>query len=297
MRRSRLSAKYIFQQRRQPQSRQRKPLVNDLNLRVVIRIVKYTAVVDPGRLPRCVRFIRPVHGIPARRHVIRRDQLLQVLCVRVHVHASVRDHPAVPRGVEIARATPALCRSKLRNQIVVRAACIANRMKRLMHIANEMHDELQRLLPFRRSLRRVRQHLLEECDPIHHTVQVIRCRSGMRIGRLKAIAPIVKSCRAPRNVHKMPVVRLLPRWANLIRPVRNRRKRRSPQNRLHARLRRAAQHRLRQCPNNLMSFRAPRLHRRGHKHQQHGRRCTNQFFHDEIPRGLFWERIGRSPVY
>src|ERR1035437_10798537 len=95
-------------------------------------------------------------------------------------------------------------------------------MERLMHVTDEVQEELQGFdagIPWGIA---VGENLLEYFYPIHHAVVMVGCRAVVLAVGQKTV-PLVGEARSTLgNIDKMPVVRFVLLGSNLVRPIRDR---------------------------------------------------------------------------
>src|SRR6516162_7846132 len=148
------------------------------------------------------------------------DQALDERDVLRLTSTGMLDQTVVPRTMEVARCVLSskwtIGASEKANADCVTAGCIANGVKRLMHIPHEMHKKLERLFPIPTSRR---ESLFKQRDPVDHAVLVVRGRSLVLIGREKTIAAFQKGVTAFRYIDEMPVVRVITLRSDLVRPA------------------------------------------------------------------------------
>ena len=122
----------------------------------------------------------------------------------------MRDQPAVPDAVQVAGAVAAGVGAEDRDRDVVAAVADAERVERLVEIADEVHEELQRDRAVRAIERGVGEPRLVVEDPIHRAVAP-RVGPGARrhAGLPRAIAIAIVAGRLRRNVEEVPVERLV----------------------------------------------------------------------------------------
>ena len=132
-----------------------------------------------------MRFVRPTLGVPeiAGVEVLFCYQALDEGHVLTLGARGVLYQAAVPRRMEIAWPTPALKlasgTSEHAEVDAVAASGLSDRVKRLMDVADEMHNELQGFLLLFAST--IRQHLGEEGDPVLVQREMENWRSPLAI--------------------------------------------------------------------------------------------------------------------
>ena len=174
-----------------------------------------SAVVGEQRCPaEVVRFHRPISwrawrpGLPA----VLRDQLAQQRQIPRIVHLTVGNQLAVPDAVQVARMAPACVRAEDGHRDVVAAVPDAERVKRLMKIANQVHQELQGDCPVGAIERQVGEPLLVVEDAVHRAIAPGALALGLTGGHLRLLRTItvaVVARRIRRNVEKVPEERLM----------------------------------------------------------------------------------------
>ena len=134
----------------------------------------------------------------------------------------MRDQRAVPHAVQVAGIVAAGLRAEDRDRNVVAAVADAQRVERLVEIADEVHQELERDRPVGAIERRVREPRLVVEDPIDRRSRA-RCRRARpRRRRLpRAVAIAIVAGRVGRNVEEVPVERLVVPFEIPVRPRRH----------------------------------------------------------------------------
>src|ERR1035437_2193682 len=133
----------LVQDGSKPNPRWGEPLVNDLDFLLVIVLVDLSAISHPSRLCIPVRLVRPIFRAAAGGQMLVGDQFLQMSDVCISCHARVLNESGVPSTVQIAWMPPAPSCAELRNGDPVPASRLPDCVHRLMHIADEVDEELQ----------------------------------------------------------------------------------------------------------------------------------------------------------
>jgi hypothetical protein len=129
-------------------------------------------------------------------------------------------------------------------------------MKGLVEIPDEVNDELKSLNAVGLTRQRVHQYLLENSNPVNHTVVVICLRSRVIILGAVTVSLLVE-CRARGNVHEVPIVGFVSLRSDLICPASNRSQALILQERFDAQFRALSQMRLCQRCDNRVSVTTP----------------------------------------
>jgi hypothetical protein len=94
-------------------------------------------------------------------------------------------------------------------------------MEGLMHVADEVNEELQCFDTVIWWGLAVGENMPEYLDPIHHAVVVVGCRALVPAGRQKTVSLIRETRSILGNIDEMPVVGFVAIRPNVVRPVRD----------------------------------------------------------------------------
>ena len=194
-----------------------------------------------------------------------RDQFLQMGNVLINSHARVLNQPAVPSTMQIAWMPTALSRTEFCNCNPISASRLPNCMERLMHVTDEVDEELQcfdAVIPWSSP---IPENLFEYFYAIHHAIVMVGCRALVPAVGQKTVAVVGKAGGILGDIDKVPIVRLVPLGPNLVRPVRDGCEAPIPDQRTNPSFRILGQAGLSQRPHDLVPFRPPADKGRGHE--------------------------------
>ena len=112
---------------------------------------------------------------------------------------------------------PALCRSELTDSDPIAASRLPDGVERLMHVTDEVNEELQGFDTVISRGIAIGENLLEYLGPIHHAVVMVGCGILVPAVGQKAVPLVGKPGGILGNIDKMPVVGFVALGSNLVR--------------------------------------------------------------------------------
>src|SRR5579864_1843663 len=120
--------------------------------------------------------------------------------------------------MQVAWPRPALRRSELHHVNVISAAGFSDSVQRLMNIAYKVHQKLERLNSIRSRGIPIRQHALENLNPIDYAIMVVMVRFWVFFIDAKTIPALHEPVRIHGDIHKMPAISFWTLASDFVRP-------------------------------------------------------------------------------